>query len=185
MTARATGWDVLSSRLVKTPSSSSPRTLVEVGVKDVEETLERERKLAFGEAEAEGEGGSEGELRERTRWNLRKALRYRSSEDVKRFGDKVQEHMDTLLARPVAVKALREHSEREKERERESGESDHQEYFRSIKDYKLKAGETVPGASGSALRRAQADLGWVPGRKVRWFERRKLGIDRPLTWEQV
>jgi large subunit ribosomal protein L17 len=94
---------------------------------------------------------------------------------------------DTLLARPVAIKALREHSEREREREREkeSGESDrHQEYFRSIKDYKLKAGETVPGASGSALRRAQADLGWVPGRKVR-FERRKLGIDRPLSWEQV
>lgn len=87
---------------------------------------------------------------------------------------------DTLLARPVAVKALREHSERE----RKSGDSD-QEYFRSIKDYKLKAGETVPGASGSALRRAQADLGWVPGRKVRWFERRKLGIDRPLSWEQV
>lgn len=100
---------------------------------------------------------------------------------------------DTLLARPVAVKALREHSERERERGKESGESadhhhhhhHHQEYFRSIKDYKLKAGETVPGASGSALRRAQADLGWVPGRKVRWFERRKLGIDRPLTWEQV
>lgn len=94
---------------------------------------------------------------------------------------------DTLLARPVAVKALREHSEREREREskKESGGESDQQYFRSIKDYKLKAGETVPGATGSALRRAQADLGWVPGRKVRWFERRKLGIDRPLTWEQV
>ena len=92
---------------------------------------------------------------------------------------------DTLLARPVAIKALRERSEREG-RESAPGESDQQqEYFRSIKDYKLKAGETVPGASGSALRRAQADLGWVPGRKVRWFERRKLGIDRPLSWEQV
>jgi hypothetical protein len=63
-------------------------------VKDVEETVERERKLALGEAKAKAEGeGGEGELRERTRWNLRKALRYRSSEDVKRFGDKVQEHM--------------------------------------------------------------------------------------------
>lgn len=78
----------------------------------------------------------------------------------------------------MAVKALREHSEKESE------ESD-QQYFRSIKDYKLKAGETVPGATGSALRRAQGDLGWAPGRKMRWFERRKLGIDRPLTWEQV
>jgi large subunit ribosomal protein L17 len=85
---------------------------------------------------------------------------------------------DTLLARPVAIKALREHSEKE------AGEAE-QQYFRSIKDYKLKAGETVPGAAGSALRRAQGDLGWAPGRKLRWFERRKLGIDRPLTWEQV
>jgi len=190
MAARAAGWDILSSRLKKTnsssssSSSSSPRALVEGGLKDVEETIERERALALAEnAEGGGKGKGEGasELRQRTRWNLRKALRYRSSEDVKRFGDKVQEHMDTLLARPVAVKALRERSEK---RESGSGESD-QEYFRSIKDYKLKAGETVPGASGSALRRAQADLGWVPGRKVRWFERRKLGIDRPLTWEQV
>jgi large subunit ribosomal protein L17 len=78
----------------------------------------------------------------------------------------------------MAVKALREHSEKE------SAESD-QQYFRSIKDYKLKAGETVPGAAGSALRRAQGDLGWTPGQKMRWFERRKLGIDRPLTWEQM
>jgi len=181
MTARATGWDVLSSRLIKT--RSEPRALVEGGVENVEETIERERKraLALG---VQGEG--EGELRQRTRWNLRKALRYRSEEDVKRFGDKVQEHMDTLLARPVAIKTLREqHSERER-KESGAGESDQQqEYFRSIKDYKLKAGETVPGAAGSALRRAQADLGWVPGRKTRWFERRKLGIDRPLTWEQV
>ena len=93
MAARATGWDVyFSSRLVDT--RSSPRALVEGGVKDVEETVERERKLALGEAEAEAE--DEGELRERTRWNLRKALRYRSSEDVKRFGDKVQEHMVRL-----------------------------------------------------------------------------------------
>jgi large subunit ribosomal protein L17 len=129
-----------------------------------------------------GEGQEGGELRQRTRWNLQKALRYRSEEDIKRFGDKVHEHMvrnlesiprmdgtslnslqDTLLARPVAVKTLREHSEKE------SAESD-QQYFRNIKDFKLKAGETVPGATGSALRRAQGDLGWAPGRKVRWFK---------------
>ena len=198
MAARATGWDVLSSRL-KIQSESGPgsaRALVREGVKDVGETVERER--ALGEEQ-------EGELRQRTRWNVRKALRYRSAEDVKQFEGKVQEHMvrsqssppptathpppalrhphwpppqDTLLARPVAIKALREHSERE------SDKAD-QQYFRNIKDLKLKAGDTVPGAAGSALRRAQGDLGWTPGRKVRWFERRKLGIDRPLTWEQV
>jgi len=166
MAARATGWDVLSDRL----KSQSARALVKHGVGDISDTVVRERKL--------GEGQQGSELRHRTRWNLQKALRYRSAEDVKRFGDKVQHHMDTLLARPVAVKAIRERSEKE------SAESD-QQYFRNIKDFKLKAGDTVPGATGSALRRAQGDLGWAPGRKVRWFERRKLGIDRSLTWEQV
>jgi len=178
MTARATGWDVLSNRL----ESRSARSLVQEGVggaQEIEQAIERERALGEGGGSASGEeeAGS-GKLRQRTRWNVRKALRYRSAEDVKLFGEKVREHMDTLLARPVAVKALRERSEKE------SAESD-QQYFRSIKDFKLKAGETVPGAAGSAWRRAQGDLGWTPGQKVRWFERRKLGIDRPLTWEQV
>lgn len=99
MAARATGWDVLSSR-IRTGSPSmpwtalseggpcdSPRTLVEVGVKNVGKTIERERVRALSDV------GGKGELRQRTRWNLRKALRYRSSEDVKRFGDKVREHM--------------------------------------------------------------------------------------------
>ncbi|KAI0305490.1 mitochondrial ribosomal protein L17 [Multifurca ochricompacta] len=163
MAARATGWDVLSSRL----QSQSARALVKDGVQGIDETVKRELSE-----------GVKGVLRERTRWNVVKTLRYRSAEDAKRFGEKVQEHVDTLLARPVAIKALREHSEKE------SAESD-QQHFRSIKDYKLKAGDTIPGAAGSTLRRAQGDLGWAPGRKVRWFERRKLGIDRPLTWEQV
>jgi len=181
MAARATGWDVLSGRL----KTRSARALVKEGVvvdrREIigeEETVD-ERGIGEGSSDRKGGGGGEAsELRQRTRWNVQKALRYRSAEDAKRFGEKVQEHMDTLLARPLAVKALREHSEKE------SAESD-QQYFRSIKDYKLKAGETVPGAAGSALRRVQGDLGWTPGRKLRWFERRKLGIDRPLTWEQV
>jgi large subunit ribosomal protein L17 len=105
MAARATGWDVLSSR-IKVRDEEEPRALVQVGVGDVGETVERERVRALREAAGKGagkgagngEGGEgEGELRERTRWNLRKALRYRSSEDVKRFGDKVQEHMVRLV----------------------------------------------------------------------------------------
>jgi len=180
MAARATGWDVLSSRL----KTQSARSLVKEGVRDVEETVERERARVevghgHGRGHGQGEQGEQGDLRQRTRWNVRKVLRYRSAEDVKQFGERVHEHMDTLLARPVAVKALREHSEKAS-----AAESD-QQYFRSVKDFKLKAGETVPGAAGSAWRRAQGDLGWAPGRKVRWFERRKLGIDRPLSWEQV
>ncbi|KAH9978890.1 hypothetical protein BGW80DRAFT_1281610, partial [Lactifluus volemus] len=155
MAARATGWDVLSSRLLR------PRM----------EEEERRR-------------GHQQRPARRAYWSRRAYGISRDGAtisvygDVKRFEVKVKEHIDTLLARPVAIKTLRERSEKE------SGEAD-QQYFRSIKDYKLKAGETVPGAAGSALRRAHGDLGWAPGRKVRWFERRKLGIDRPLTWEQV
>ena len=87
MTARATGWDVLSSRL----KTQSARSLVKEGVRDVEETVERERARGEG-GEGEGEG-ERGELRQRTRWNVRKVLRYRSAEDVERFGEKVQGHM--------------------------------------------------------------------------------------------
>jgi large subunit ribosomal protein L17 len=89
MAARAAGWDVLSARL----KDRSAREIVREGVRDVEETVERERKRALGEG-----GGAEGrsELRERTQWNLRKALRYRSREDIKRFGEKVQGHMVRL-----------------------------------------------------------------------------------------
>jgi len=95
MAARATGWDVLSSRL----KTRSPRALVEGGMRDVEETIERERARALAEG-GKGKGVGEGELRQRTTWNLRKALRYRSSEDVRRFGDKVQEHMVRLRTPP-------------------------------------------------------------------------------------
>ena len=105
MAARAAGWDVLSRRL----KTRSARALVREGVvvggqhehehkRGIEEIVERERALALAEGgysggRKGGGGGDESELRERTRWNLRKALRYRSAEDVKRFGGKVQEHM--------------------------------------------------------------------------------------------
>jgi large subunit ribosomal protein L17 len=85
MTARATGWDVLSGRL----KDQSARALVKHGVGEVGDTVVRERAL--------GEGQEGGELRQRTRWNLQKALRYRSEEDIKRFGDKVHEHMVRIL----------------------------------------------------------------------------------------
>jgi hypothetical protein len=97
MAARAAGWDVLSARL----KTRSARALVREGVavqgeRGIGETVEREREralaLASGESSDRG-GGEKSELRERTRLNLQRALRYRSEEDVKRFGGKVQEHM--------------------------------------------------------------------------------------------
>jgi len=52
-----------------------------------------ERERTRGE---DGDGkGEQGDLCQRTRWNVIKALRYRSVEDLKRFGEKVQEHRST------------------------------------------------------------------------------------------
>jgi large subunit ribosomal protein L17 len=96
MAARAAGWDVLSDRL----GSRSARSLVREGVgsaQEIERTIERERERALGEGRGGDSNSAEeaigGELRQRTRWNVRKALRYRSAEDVKLFGEKVREHM--------------------------------------------------------------------------------------------
>ena len=102
MAARAAGWDVLSGRL----RTSSARALVREGVVDgrgIEETVEVERALGEG---SDREGGEKSELRQRTRWNLQKALRYRSAEDVKRFGEKVQGHM----VRPPPPPPISRHS---------------------------------------------------------------------------
>jgi large subunit ribosomal protein L17 len=87
MAARATGWDVLSNRL----KTRSARALVQEGVdgaQEIEQTIERERELDESSSSSKG-----GELRQRTRWNVRKVLQYRSAEDVKLFREKVREHM--------------------------------------------------------------------------------------------
>ncbi|KAI0051763.1 mitochondrial ribosomal protein L17 [Auriscalpium vulgare] len=165
MTARSVGWELLASKLKTKPAS----VLVKEGVTGVDAVVTREQKLKPQEL---------GELRPTTRWNLQKVLKYRSSKAVEDLGKKALDHMDGLLAKPLAVKALREKLQKEHVEEE-------QLYFRDVKDMKLKAGEIAPGSTQSALQTAQGALGWTPGRKVRWFERRKLGIDRSLTWEQV
>ena len=94
---------------------------------------------------------------------------------------------DTLLARPVAVKALREHSEREQEREREkrkrkrSGESDkHQEYFRSIKDYKLEGWGDRARCRGQCVAASTGRLGLGTGPESA-VVRKAQTWDRPAT----
>ena len=81
------------------------------------------------------------------------------------------------MAKQLAIKTLHAPAENEKS-------TTEQEYFRDIKDIKLKAGETAPGGTRSALHLAQGELGWTPGRHIQWFEKRKLGLDRTLNWEQ-
>lgn len=164
VTARAVGWELLASKLKTTP----PRTLINNGVHDVENVIKQEQGLGMKDS---------GDLRPTTRWNLQKVLRFRPEGALQTLGKKAEEHIDTLLAKPVAVQALREKVEKE------DADAD-QLYFRDIKDLKLKAGETTPGNTGSALGLAQGHLGWTPGRKLRWFERRKLGFQRSVDWSQ-
>ncbi|TFY83584.1 hypothetical protein EWM64_g413 [Hericium alpestre] len=164
MTARAVGWELLESKL----KSNAPRKLADHGVQDIETTLHRERSLT---------PETRGELRPTTRWNLQKVLRFRPQESLQQLAKKAEGHVDTLLAKPLALKSLRQPSSPEPT-------EPEQEYFRDIKDLKLKAGESVPGSTRSALSLAQGALGRTPGRKLRWFERRKLGVDRPLDWSQ-
>ncbi|THH06613.1 hypothetical protein EW146_g9558 [Bondarzewia mesenterica] len=164
ITARAVGWDLLASKL----KTTSPTALINNGVNDVQDTVKHERGLGVKES---------GDLRPTTRWNLQKVLRFRPSEAVKELVQKTEDHIDMLLAKPVAMKSLRDQVAK-------ADAEEDQKYFRDIKALKLKAGETLPGNNQSALRLAQGALGWTPGRKLRWFERRKLGVDRSLDWSQ-
>ena len=79
MTAKSVGWDVLSKRVGRTPG----KALVNQGVSDLGDIIERER-----------EGGQKDVvLRQRTRWNLEKVLRYRGEEGVKGLVDKAETHI--------------------------------------------------------------------------------------------
>lgn len=80
----------------------------------------------------------------------------------------------------MSIKFLRENADKKTADDSEEKQS----YFRSIKDIKMNVGDRAPGSSRSALRIAKAGLGWQPGRKVRWFERPKMGIEKPLDWTQ-
>lgn len=48
----------------------------------------------------------------------------------------------------------------------------------------MNVGDRTPGMRHGPLRLAKAGLGWQPGRKTRWFERRKSGVEKPLDWTQ-
>jgi len=81
MTAMSVGWDVLSKRVGETPGGE----LINKGVTGLEELVEKERKRGD-----EKEGGM---LRQRTRWNLTKVLRYRGEEGVQDLARKAGSHI--------------------------------------------------------------------------------------------
>lgn len=80
MTAMSVGWDVLSKRVGQTPG----KELINQGVADLEELVERERKHGTKEPEV---------LRRRTWWNLKKVLRYKGEEGVQDLARKAENHI--------------------------------------------------------------------------------------------
>jgi len=162
MTARAVGWEVLGKRL----ASKDPKTLINEGVDGIQEVIQSESKLGPTD---------KGELRTKTRWNLQKVLRYRGELGVTELEQKAKDHIDTLLAKPLTMKQKAEASQ----------EEDPDAPLASLKYLKLKAGQTLPGGVLSTLRIAQGALGKEPPTKPRWFERRKLGIDRSDAWTRL
>jgi len=161
MTARAVGWELVGKRL----GSGGPRALASSGIVDVEEVITEERRLAPEQR---------GELRPKTRWNLQKVLRYRGEDALSTLVEKAEDHADTLLAKPLASKKTVEKTE----------ESDETPYT-GLKALRLKAGQTLPGGTRSTLRLAQGALGKDPVGRLRWFERRKLGVDKTAVWDQT
>ena len=53
------------------------------------------------------------------------------------------------------------------------------------KALRLRAGQTLPGGTRSTLHLAQGALGKEPSSRLRWFERRRLGVDKSTVWEQL
>ncbi|TFY58063.1 hypothetical protein EVJ58_g6644 [Rhodofomes roseus] len=171
MTARAVGWELLGKRL----DNDGPRKLAETGVKGVEDVVKQERT-------SESKGW-DGELRPKTRWYLKKVLKYRGEEAVSDLAQKAEDHLDTLLAKPMAPKDVLEKSS--KNALEEASEQTAETPYASLKSMRLRAGQTVPGGVRSALNLAQGDLGktWMTGGRLRYLERRKLGVDKTPLWE--
>lgn len=134
MTSRAIGWDILKKKL----SGNTSTSLVNSTHADMPQILQKETLLPSN--------SGRGLLREKTRWNLQKLLKYRNNDAVNEISKKAAAHMDELLATPVAYKTLHEEAKIENSRKLPP---------------RLHAGQLVPGDSRSAARIAQGKLGPV------------------------
>jgi len=164
MTAMSVGWDLLSKRM----GQASGKDLVNEGVTGLGELAETEQKRGTQE-ESEV-------LRQRTLWNLKKVLRYRGEEGVQGLARKAESHIDTLLAKPVAIRDITTRGSAEKDESRVG-----------IKAQALvrKPGETVPGGIRSPLHLAKGALGKQAGPMLRFHRRQKLGVDRSEFWNNL
>jgi len=165
MTAMSVGWDVLGKRVGQTPG----KDLVNEGVTNLEELVERERNR--------GAKKKTEVLRRRTRWNVKKVLRYRGEEGVQDLARKAESHIDSLLTKPVAIRDTAAWGSTEKESETRVG-------FKA-ETFAPKPGETVPGGIRSPLHLAKGILGKQLGPMLRLHQRQKLGVDRSEFWNKI
>lgn len=180
MTARAVGWEILSKRL----GQGGPQNLMQTGVDGIKDVLKRERRLAPKDT---------GELREKTRWNLQKVLKFSGGGALVNLQRKAEDHIvrsiytirntlvisvqDSLLARPLVMKQLLAAQADKKDDERLAV---------SPSSFNLKAGQTLPGGTKPTLRIAAGALGKEPRVRLA-VARRKLGINRDFSalWNTV
>jgi large subunit ribosomal protein L17 len=80
MTARTIGWEVLSKQVAK----CTPQQLAETGVKGLQKVFRGELKVQSSE---------QGFLKEKTRWNLQKVLKFRNPEALAVLQDKAEDHI--------------------------------------------------------------------------------------------
>lgn len=84
MTARAVGWEVLGKQVAQ----SGPHALIKSGVTGITELIRHERSLAPTD---------QGELREKTRWNLQKVLKFRGAKGVEELRKRAEDHIVRYL----------------------------------------------------------------------------------------
>jgi len=136
MTSRAIGWELLKEKL----KQQKPLSIIKAGAGgDILDVIEQERVAAPLRVQRHGL------LRPKTRWNLQKVFRYRDQDKtLNEMSQKVQDHMDNLLATPVTLRTLHQET---KERDPQS------------RPLRTKAGQALPGETRPAVSLARGALG--------------------------
>jgi len=154
MTARAVGWELLRENL----TTQEPVSLINHGIDGAQDLIENERQLGRRE---------EGKLREKTRWNLQKVLRYRDANAPLEITKKAGDYIDTLLAHPLMLKSKLDNSDATSTNIRES-------FPRGG-----RAGHAIPGETRGAVRLARSAL----ARPRRWQSQPpKVVVDNQPLW---
>jgi len=163
MTARTIGWELLGSKLdAEEISNDRARELTNSGLEGIGEIVEAEKTLKEHE---------QGELRQVTRRNLQKVLRYQDGSVAKEISKLAANHVDRVLATPLLQAQLRLRQAKDKAEGKDKAPEHTEEDAFSHPGPKLKAGQKGPGGSRSAWSLAQGSLG-----RIRHQQKVKLGV---------